>query len=201
MGSSSSKDMGYSQGEPAQYSSDFQSLQKAKRSGSYVPAPVPVVQWSEELFAEVENPTVWTPAEHLDWKVKFQYPSSWNIVDPVVEGNRFIRTVRTGFRHRDQHIFCTCELSIVITKLSDQFKSPDDFFDEVRILNTAASPDDSQESLTTMDGHPAIVTTNTFLQEDGTLTRVIDKHAFLPQARLGISVVAFFADSVRPIFA
>lgn len=177
------------------HAAEYQKLQVAKAQGRAVLPPLPDVDWTEDLLFEVEQPTDWFDVVEPDWCISFKHPSSWNLAVPIIEGDRLTRAVRAGYRHKESHIFCVCELAVVVTKLSQEFLTEEDFFEQVRLANAASKPTTHQESFGFVEDRKALMSANTYLQPDGSSTRIIDKHCFLPRPRLGISVVAFFADA------
>merc|ERR1711916_198445 len=119
------------------------------------------------------GPSDWSHVKESEWRCAFLYPTCWELCEPVVDGSRYIRTVRVGYRHSAGHIFNVCELSVVVHRVGSQIKDQEGFFAEIRKANRAANPSTNQESFGTLDGNTALMTSNTYQQDDGTLTRVI----------------------------
>eukprot|EP01013_Petalomonas_cantuscygni_P037294 TRINITY_DN68093_c0_g1_i1.p1 TRINITY_DN68093_c0_g1~~TRINITY_DN68093_c0_g1_i1.p1 ORF type:complete len:220 (-),score=36.96 TRINITY_DN68093_c0_g1_i1:398-1057(-) len=190
----SAADRGITPSDDTEYDRARTNMEEEKREGRFTVPVVAEKDWTEDLLLEVENPSDWSHVKDADWRFAFLYPSSWELCDPILEGYRYTRTVRVGYRHSAGHIFNVCELSIVVHKVGPQIQDRDAFFAEIRKANRASCPSNNQESFGTLDGHTALMTSNTYRQEDETLTRVIDKHCFIPKLKMGYSLVAFFAD-------
>eukprot|EP01013_Petalomonas_cantuscygni_P009710 TRINITY_DN22601_c0_g1_i1.p1 TRINITY_DN22601_c0_g1~~TRINITY_DN22601_c0_g1_i1.p1 ORF type:complete len:218 (+),score=17.95 TRINITY_DN22601_c0_g1_i1:205-858(+) len=197
MGACVARDSGLPVTPESEHERLFDFLQEAKRAGKLLPPPLTEREWSVDDVHAIENPPdhVWRHVSDETAQIAFRFPSTWQLLDPIEDGPRFTRTVRTGFKHREHHIFCVCELSVTVVQLSKAFKTESDFFEEMQRAGDATKPTSCESAYGDTDGRRALITCRTYTQEDGSITRVIDKHSFVQQRRVGISLLAFFADT------
>lgn len=177
----------------------FRFVQEAKLCGRLVPPPL-IREFTHEEIRAIQHPpdSAWK-RHHIDSpSISFEFPATWEVLDPLADGPRTTVTVRTGFKVQASHIFCQCELSITVVALSKELSKPDAYMNEVRQAAIATRPDVSspeQKILLRSQNAQATLLENTYYQDDNHTTVVSDAHFVLPNMQYAVSVLAFFANA------